>query len=257
MKTINYHIKAFQIAGEMLLKGKYLYYFIPGLVITILYWYFYSMGASFNDRLYIVDEIPLIGGFLSGLLDFLLSGFEFIFNQIYIFVVLTMLSPFNTSLSEKIDNELTGNKMKSGFVRFINEFIRMIFVVILALTLELIFLIFYWIISWILPDLIDEIIYFTIAAFFFGFSLFDFSLERDEVGVFGSLGFAFSNPLTMFVTGGLFQIIYMIPYLGIPLSPVFSVMIATVVYLYIKGRIPDLKQQNPELSTVETSEQNG
>lgn len=256
MKTIDFHIKALKVVGEKLISGKYLHYFIPGIIITALYLYFYSIGSAYGEKMHIVDKIPLIGGVLSNLLDFFLSGFEFIYTQIYIFFILTVLSPFNTSLSEKIDNELTGNKIESGFIRFINEFIRMLFIVILALTLEITFLILYWVVSWILPDVLNEIVYFGIAAFFFGFSFYDFSLERDEVSVFGSLGFAFSNPLTMIITGGIFQLLFMIPFVGIPLSPVLSVMIATVVYLFIKKRLPTEKQQNPELSTVETNEKN-
>ena len=115
-------------------------------------------------------------------------------EQMYIFIVITVLSPFNTSLSEKLDHRLTGHEPDKGWTRLINEFIRMIFIALIALILEGIVLLGYWVFSLgPLGGAHDSIIYFLIKAFFLGFAFFDFSLERYEKNVFQSLGFAFQN----------------------------------------------------------------
>jgi CysZ protein len=108
----------------------------------------------------------------------------------------------------------------------------MIFIVIIALTLEFFFLGLYWIIAAITGiHFLDDIIYFLIAAFFYGFSFYDYSLERYELGVFKSLRFAFSNIFLVSISGCIFLGLYTIPYLGVIIAPVLSTMIATIVYL--------------------------
>jgi hypothetical protein len=49
------------------------------------------------------------------------------------------------------------------------------------------------------------------------------------------------------LTGAIFLIIYSIPVIGIPIAPVVTVMVSTIVYLYIKKRLP----KQTELKTNE------
>src|SRR5690606_24921740 len=149
--------------------------------------------------------------------------------------ILTVLSPFNTILSEKLDTKLTGQKFSFSIIRLINDLFRMILVVIIAISMEFIFIGFWWLICWI-TGLNDTFIYplisFLIGAFFFGFSFYDHSLERYEVNVFGSIGFAFSNGLLVMTTGAIFKLLYYFPYfwevsyLGIIIAPVLTTMIS-------------------------------
>ena len=97
----------------------------------------------------------------------------------------------------------------------------------------------YWIFSWIFGfGFMDTVMYFLIAAFFLGFSFYDYSLERYGVGVFGTIGYAFKNMLTMILTGSIFLLIFEIPYIGIPIAPGIAVMVATIVYLYRENKYP-------------------
>jgi CysZ protein len=124
-------------------------------------------------------------------------------------------------------------------MRFLNDVIRMIFVVLLALTMELAFLFVYWTLSFALGlDIVDPIVYFLISAFFFGFAMYDYSLERYGIRMFGTLTFAFEHMLTVILTGSIFLGLYNIPYVGIPLSPVITVMVSTIVYLYMTKKLP-------------------
>ena len=251
MKTIQYHIKGIIKTFELLFQGKFLLYFIPGAVITLLFVWFRSGIIGIDQSINVSSDYSWLNWLASwfnsgvhkafGLLDSL-------FEQFYIFIVLTALSPFNTYLGEKLDNKLTGTEFKGGLIRFVNDIIRMIFVVILALVLEFVFMGIYWLISKMFGlNFMDDYIYWMLSAFFFGFSFYDFALERHHTGVFGTLGFAFRNPLTMLLTGGFFLIIYTIPYLGVPISPVLTIMISTIVYLYMTKKISAKK----ELKTIE------
>jgi len=243
MKAIDYHIRGIIETFEQLSKGRFLLYFIPGILVTLIYAYF-IWRAQEADQFFEIeskyDWLNYIFGSIDEGVSIFIDLYRALLEQVYIFVVLTVLAPVNTLLGEKLDQRISGKESKGGFIRFINDFIRMIFVVIIALFLELIFIAIYWVISSLFgfPELINTIFYFVIAAFFFGFAFYDFALERYAKGVFSSLGFAFSHALGMIVLGSLFLGIYAIPWVGILLSPVLTIMISTVAYLYYTKQHP-------------------
>lgn len=248
MKAINYHIKGIITTFQELAKGKYLAYFIPGAVVMLIFLYIrYSVGAI-DDAVNLKSDYSwwdYVLSWVNWLVHGLFSGIDFISEQIYIFIVITALSPFNTHLGEKMDHDLTGHKVTGGFARFINDIIRMIFVVIIMIVMEMLFYGAYWTLTWLpfIGGFYDDFIYQLIAAFFFGLSIYDFALERDKKGVFATLGFAFKNPLGMIITGGIFLGLYNIPYIGIPISMVISVMISTVAYAYYSKSLPKQEEQ--------------
>ncbi len=234
------------------MKGKFLLFFIPGIIITLFYWWIHSYTSNLGEDIVLSSDkswLDWLAGYLNKGINAAFSAIDFIIVQLYIFIVLTALSPFNTLLGERFDSSLTGNSFQGGIIRFINDFIRMIFVVIIALVLEFLTIGVYWLISKIFGlGAIDTIISWMISAFYFGFSFYDFALERYEVGVAGSLGFSFRKPITMVLTGGIFLLIYNIPIIGIPLAPVLTLMISTVVYLYVEKKLPIAKT---ELKTID------
>lgn len=236
MKIIQYHIDAVILSFKLILKRRYFIYLIPGLIITLLFAFFSSFFGG-------TETVSEDAGWMASIFSKVSSILEFIIIQIYIFVILTLLSPFNTFLSEKLDSELTQATYPFNPIKIINDLIRMIFVVLLILLIEFSFLFFWWLFCWIF-GIHDTIIYqavtFVMAAFFFGFSFYDYSLERYSVNVFGSISFAFSHFFMVLLTGIIFKILYYmpyfgeIPYLGITIAPVLTTMISTIVYLNFK-----------------------
>jgi CysZ protein len=81
--------------------------------------------------------------------------------------------------------------------------------------------------------LLDQVAFFCIAAFFYGFSFYDYSLERDQLGVLKSLKFTIFNFPIILLTGSIFLAIYYIPVIGVIISPVITVLISTYIYLQI------------------------
>lgn len=217
-------------------------YFLPGLILTAAFYVFQLYLDELQYSYLMNSEIS----WLDWIYAWVNAGAATVFTvidavlvQVYIFTVLTLFSPFNTHLSERLDAELTGQEFDHSWIRFFNDFIRMLFVVLLALVTQLAFLLGYWSFSWIFnSDLLDSIVYFTFSAFFFGFSFYDFSLERYGKRIFDTFNYGFSNPLKTLLTGSIFLLIYKIPHLGIALAPVLAVMISTIVYLYDAGKLP-------------------
>lgn len=252
MKAIQYHIRAIKIALEQLAKGSFMAFFIPAFVLTIFYWYLQYNLTRVNFVASWFSFLPYIGEYLDKLVEFGFTALDWILKQVYIFVILTLLSPVNTYLSEKLDSSLTGSVVKFDLLRFINDFFRMLFIVLLAITMELIFMSVYWLFSWIFGfGVLDNLMYFLIAAFFFGLSFYDYSLERYGTGVFGTIGYAFQNMLTMILTGSIFLLIFEIPFIGVAISGGITVMVSTIVFLIRENKCPKENSKNNTTPTIE------
>ncbi len=231
MKTIGHHFQALGWTLQQFSKGKFLLYFLPGIAIAMLFWYFEMWAQGLSEGLMGDNwwDKFIVG--TSSVLDFL-------FKQIAVFFILTLLSPVNTYLSENVDTELTGMRVGFDLIRFLNDFIRMIFVVIVALTLEFIFMGIWWIFAKIFSlEFLNTTVFFVSTSFFYGFSFYDYSLERYEIGLGGSYRFSKKYFLPVLTTGILFMVIYSIPVVGIALAPVIATIISTHVFLKSTGKL--------------------
>jgi len=152
MNSIKYHITGIIKTLELLAKGNYLLFFIPGAVITLLFLWFRGGIFGLDEAFNLSSEyswLDWLAGYANSGIHSFLGFISSLFEQLYIFIVLTALSPFNTLLGEKLDNKLTGTKFTGGLIRFVNDIIRMIFVVIIALVLEFGLMGIYYLFSWI------------------------------------------------------------------------------------------------------------
>ena len=202
IKAINLHLEAWKWTLNSISKGKFLVYFIPGLIASLFFASLYTLTREIETALGFVKYVPLIGEYIYSAVSGTFGLIYFIFLQIYMFTVLTLLSPFNTLLSEAVDTEITSRTYSFSIAQVIKDFLRMIFIVFLALVMELFFMIAWWIISWIFGlGILDSLMYFLISAFFFGFAFYDYSLERSKKGVIDSLGFSFSKLPVMILSG--------------------------------------------------------
>ncbi len=237
MKTIGHHFNALKWTLQQFGKGKFLLYFIPGLLIA---WFFWWINSFFADLGAGADPESWWGKIVSGT-GYALSATA---NFIMVFFILTVLSPINTFLSEAVDTELTGKVVGFDLMRFINDFIRMIFVVILAITLEFLFSGIWWFLDLFLPlELLSPIVYFLIVSFFYGFSFYDYSLERYEIGIGGSFRFSKKYFLPTLVTGCFFMAMFYIPIIGVAIAPVVTTIMSTHVFLKSTGRLDQIEQQ--------------
>lgn len=245
MKAINDHIFAAKLSFDLLMKGKYWLYLIPSLLISLFFMFLYGfIGAIFSFLDYAYD-VPFVGSYLGEGVTSVITFSSSIGDFIYQFFILTVLSPVYCLLSEKVDNNVAGSKFDGGIVRILTDIVRAIFIVIIAIILNVFFMIVWWLFAWFTGfHLLDEIIYFLINAFFIGFSFYDFSLERYEIGTFGSWGFGFKNMSYMAITGGLFSLFFKVPYFGVILSPFFLTIISTVVFLKMHNKIPSLSNNS-------------
>lgn len=215
-ELVNIHFIGLKKVFILLFSGKYLIYFLPGILITLIFKVVFS---------YTYLEETNLNSF-SGILNSVLS-------QLYLFFLLTILSPINAIVSNKLDQQITGDLYLSSLRVFITDLFRMIFIVMISIFLELIIMVFCWVLSYFLDiSFINKSIFFIISSFFFGLSFYDYSLERHRLNVFSSVLFSFKNPLKMIIAGSIFLFFSFIPLVGIILAPIILTMMTTIVYLY-------------------------
>lgn len=236
VQAFKHHWTGIEQVAKTLFKGKFLLYFIPGLIVGLIYLYLQFQARRIMAVAHLGDDIPIVGSAISWLADGVFSIFDLIVSEFYKFVILVVLSPVNCILSEKFDSYLTGREYKFDLIRLVNDFLRMILIVISALFLEYVFLVIWWIFSWILPDFIGEAMFFLIASFFVGFSFYDYSMERYGLNFFKSWGLGFSKMSYMLITGGIFTLMIKIPVVGIIAAPVVISMLSTAVYVLMKAK---------------------
>ncbi|MDG2463664.1 MAG: EI24 domain-containing protein [Crocinitomicaceae bacterium] len=237
MKTIEHHFTALQWAMQQFSKGKFLLYFIPGLLIALSFWYLETWAHGFIGE-------GASDGWWNSIVSGTVTVLEFIFKQIAIFFILTVLSPVNTFLSEAVDTELTGKLVGFDFIRFFNDIIRMIFVVIIVVFLEFLFMGVWALFAWIFGlQVLSPTVFFLSASFFYGFAFYDYSLERYEIGLGGSFRFCEKYFLPTLVTGVIFMGLYYIPIVGLAIALVLATVISTHVFLKSTGRLDQVNQQ--------------
>lgn len=249
MRAIRHHIYAVTATFGTLFKGKLLLFFLPGLAAGAMYYLFYMGVEDANESVSgAVDDVWLVGDWLKSGVDVSFNFVQFILFEFFKFFIITLLSPFNSVLSERFDTELTGRKFETGFVQILNDLLRAALIALIAFVLEMLFVIAWWGLSWLLDwfvpmEIIDTIMYFLISSFFFGFAFYDFSLERYNIGTFRSLGFAFEKMLYMLLTGSVFTLIMTVPAIGFIIAPALTTMISTAAYI----KMNNIASTPPEL----------
>nr|WP_294861160.1 EI24 domain-containing protein [uncultured Fluviicola sp.] len=237
VQAFKHHWIGIEQVAKALLKGKFLWFFVPGLIVGLIYFYFQWQAQRVHESITnITDAVPLVGSAITWVTDGVFGIFDLITSEFYKFVILVILSPVNCILSEKFDSYLTGKEYKFDLIRLFNDFLRMILIVISALFMEYIFLGVWWLFQLILPEFIGETIFFLIASFFVGFSFYDYSMERYGLNFFKSWGVGFSKMGYMLITGGIFTLMIKIPAVGIIAAPVLITMLSTATYILLNKK---------------------
>lgn len=239
MNAINDHFFALKLSVLQLAKGKIWLYIIPPVAVALFFYSIFSFFHSISEGAEVAEKLPWVGEYVTTGVQKTIGFMVWITDEFYKFFILTLLSPINCLLSEKVDNEVTGAKFDGGIARVMKDIVRAIFLLFFTLMLNFLVMFIWYILAWIFNfHVLDNIIYFVIGAFFIGFSFYDFSLERYGVGFFGTVEFGFERMLYMLLTGSVFSLIYLIPVVGLILAPFLVTILSTIVYTKMNQKIP-------------------
>lgn len=209
-----------------------IFFLVPVLLFIVLLVLFSFLGDSIydivSDKLYTYIAVQHDSGWFFSIISFLLRGLLFVlFKLIFFFVffffsgyvILIILSPVLSYLSEKTEKIVKGKDYPFLFNIWFKQIVRSILLSLrnmfiqLALTLIILILSFFPIIGWFISPFAALFI-FVLNAYFFGFSFLDYSFERKGLNISQSVSLVRKNKGLAVGFGVLFYIVYLIPILG-------------------------------------------
>ena len=144
------------------------------------------------------------------------------------YVIIITLSPLFSKIAETTYTIETGNKVRGGFKRFMFCIWRGIIVALRNAIWQVFLLLVLCVIGFMpLVGLIVPIITIGVNSYFFGLSMFDYSMEARDMRIRASLRYARSSRGTIIGIGMPFTLLLMIPVIGPYLAVIFAP--ATVV----------------------------
>lgn len=226
--------QAFHLTWLDLKSNRYATFYIPSIVISILFLPLYG-GVHFLDFLTsLLHDIPIVGKYISLVINELLSFITNFLDFLFSFLLVTALSPVNAKLSEKMEQDTTSNTYSSGVKIFFKNIIR---IVLIFLFLGLTSFIFGNIVKALLKvldlQLLDAPISVLLSAFFYGWAFMDYSLERRSYNLEQTRIFVSSYWKECLCIGIVFLVLFKIPYLGLLIAPIVTTMFATHLFLGI------------------------
>lgn len=148
------------------------------------------------------------------------------------YLILILLSPVLTLLSQKTEEKLNGACYPFSMLQFLNDIMRSVAVTLRNFSMELVLIIVLLAFSLIPPlGLILPFVLFFISAYFYGFSLVDYTLERRGIGVSKSIKFIRNHSGSAMSLGTPMALVLLIPFLGSMLAgfiAIVSVVAATL-----------------------------
>ena len=247
MNALKDHYFSIQRSFSLLFKGRFLLYFLPGLLLAFLFLAFSGGLSLINSSLGFLGSTPWIGNYISTAIN---TTFGWIYGAslfFYQFIILLVYSPFNTLLSQKIEAVETGQEIPFDWIQIFKDILRLIGIVVIWGILYLLIYLVWTILAWILGlSFLSPFVSLILVGFFTGFNSYDYSLERHKINVISSWGYAFRHPLHLILTGLLFTLLLYIPIIGVAIAPVLLTMVGTLNYLRIKKRIEDKQSPHQE-----------
>lgn len=236
-------IKAYFQAIGVLNKYKlWKHLVVPGLIsmlyVVLLLW----VSATFDDKLaeWAVSWLPF--EWLRKLMAWIISGIfwvfaYFFFMLTYRFIVLIILSPFLSKISERVEFAMTGKEApETGFSEFMQDIGRAIALGIRNLVLELLLTMF----GWFIP-IFGTFFNYGVTSCYAGFGMIDFTLERKRFSVGQSAAFMRQHRGMCIGLGIGFQLLTLIPLLGWFLAPTLGAVAGTLQVLEVEGKKAGMK----------------
>ena len=243
LKEIIISIQSFSEAHRFIVKNRlWSWILIPGLIYCILFavgMYFFGISSirlinfilaetgvkewliSMNDSW--LNLLVIVGqGIVMGMLFLLcFSLFKFLF--------LIIGSPVFAYLSERTESIIEGREFPFSLPQLLKDIIRGIGIALRNLLWQSVYLIAILflsavpVIGWIAP-----LFAFLIECYYFGFSMLDYSSERNKMPASESIRFIGKHRGLAIGNGLVFYLMHIIPFIGWVLAPSYAVIAATL-----------------------------
>jgi CysZ protein len=243
LKEIIISIQSFFDAHKFISKHRlWKWIMIPGLIYCILFMLgMYAFGVtSYN----LVELILLKTGIKQWLesmheswLNFLvivgqglIMGVLFLFYfSLFKFLFLIIGSPVFAYLSERTESIIQGKDFPFSFSQLLKDIARGIRIALRNLLWQTVYLLAILILSFIpVIGWIGPLIALLVECYYFGFSMLDYSSERNKLSASQSIDFISRHKGLAIGNGLVFYMMHLVPFIGWLLAPSYAVVAATL-----------------------------
>jgi CysZ protein len=240
LKEIIISLQAYYHTHRFIIKHRlWKWILIPGFIYTILFcvgiYLFYVSSSSAIE--FMLQKSGIEEWIKNSWLSFLLIFAQFILNLIlllfyfslfkYLFLIIG--SPLFAYLSEKTESIIEGKDYPFSFKQLMKDIIRGIKLALRNMlwqtvyTISILILSFIPVIGWITP-----LLALLVECYYLGFSMLDYSCERNKLSTAQSIGFIGRHKGLAIGNGMVFYLMHFIPILGWLLAPSYAVIAATI-----------------------------
>tara|TARA_B110000211_G_C14021039_1_gene527692 strand:- start:384 stop:1169 length:786 start_codon:yes stop_codon:yes gene_type:complete len=223
---------------------------IPGILnvilfVSLLIWLMSNIGdwvdsffkwecSEEGGGLYILClAFSITLGAMKCLLGWLVKSiFIMLYLTVYKNIILLLYSPVIAYLIEVVDQKNKGIDLPFSLQQFIQDTVRAIRIAIRNILLEGI-CVFVILLMALVPliNLFQPILLWLVSAYFLGFSMMDYSLERKRLNAQNSIDYIKRNKSMATGIGTVFQLMYFVPIIGWMFAPTYA---ATAAYFAIE-----------------------
>ncbi|MFH1319123.1 MAG: EI24 domain-containing protein [Bacteroidota bacterium] len=236
-------LRSYQDAHALIKKNKlWSYVLLPGLINLVLFiitiWVGWKYSKLLTDWLLDVMGVDSIAvenwGFIKTTIHIMfLIIFRLLFILFYLFiykyVVLILMAPVLAILSERADEIISGNRYPFNFRQFIKDVIRGIILATRNLCVELLLIVLLFFFAFIpVVGLISTPLIFIVECYFYGFSMIDYSNERQKLTVRESTAFIGRHRGIAIANGAMFYLLLLVPVIGLMVAPSYGVVAAAI-----------------------------
>ncbi len=243
-------ITAYKKALQFIFKNKLTIYYLAPLLVAILFTIISFFGISiftdWLDSLYQAwfgitvkdtsfDVVKDYQEFFSGagtvlitiLLKILMFFLVFRVNK---YVTLIILSPVLAYLSEKVDSIINNRDYSFNAGQFLKDIWRGVLLALRNMLIEFVWVIGLWSATFFMPLLIPftAVVLFFVSAYYYGFSMIDYSNERKRMSVKDSIHYIRKRKGLTLGNGVVYQLLVSVPFFGAIVAPITAVVAATL-----------------------------
>lgn len=241
-------IKSYVKAIALVFNNNLWVYFIYPLVISVLLFLSgFSIVHSLADFIekwvlsFINPEnsstsgMQYISGFLHSFLNIGLKiMFYFVFSAFSKYILLIVMSPIMSLLSERTEKILTGKKYSFNAAQFLKDIIRGIGIALRNMAIEFSLIILCFLIVWVpIIGWLSPIFLLMVSYYFYGFSMMDYVSERRKLNISESVQFIRRNKGLAMGNGFIFSLLFAIPIIGAMFAAILAPVAASISVLEI------------------------
>ena len=246
LKEIIISIQSYMHAHQFIIKHKlWKWILIPGLIYTILFLGgIYLFWVSSNSAIEFILQQTSAKSWLDKMQDSWVS-FLFIMGQVIFRLVLLLFyfslfkflfliigSPVFAYLSEKTESIMEGREYPFSFMQLLKDIGRGIKIALRNLLWQTVYVISILILSFIpIFGWVAPLVALMIECYYFGFSMLDYSSERNKLSSAQSIDFIGRHKGLAIGNGMVFYSMHLLPIIGWLLAPSYAGIAATISLL--------------------------